>query len=866
MTSNFRQLRAWVDACADLSPSERAAWIERTGLNPVERDCLNAALDEGTEGGYFARDPMQRLDEIEGGESSTPTDLLGKRFGAFVIERLIGRGGQGLVFLGVRSEVGFEQKAAIKLLRRSWLDAADLRRMRRERDVLARFEHAGAARLIDAGQGEGGLPYLAMEYVEGEALDQACARRGTGIDTWIGLFSELCQIVASAHRSLIVHRDLKPGNILVTREGAVKVLDFGIARLMDEVDGTHSATPLMTPGYAAPEQRRGEPATPATDVYALGVILKQLVSGRAPTTDRDGGTDSLPEHVPIELQWIATKATQPSSTERYRDAAELRDDIERFRLGLPVLAHPPSRRYRVRKFVSRHRIGVALGALLSLMTAASFATALWQARVAWSEAEVARVQRERADAVKSFVVGLLQSTAPGAPDEPVPDVRELVAQAAERIPQQFSDQAEVQVELLTTLGSVLIDMFDETRAIDLLERAERIALQHTPDAASSQMARYQLASAYLRSGATDDAKLRIELLQAVDETRLATEISRANLTKMAMIVAYRQGHIALAQRLGAQALSDAMSECGRGLHCDNLGSIQNDVGAILLGLGKFALSRDALQAAVEHGRASRAPGAELGTNFTFLASAQLALGDLQAAEKSIREAIVSFSTAGPALAEAPSIPLQLPDILLAQERGETALAVSESYLATTATEGEICAIARYTHRVAASHVLLGNAAAAVGLIEPVLAKSEACEASERLALRARLTLAYARTGRAVQARELWQSIRDSDLHALASSQLRRLSLQRALLLAAAELRETEWLRAQIPDYLAATRATGMDELALDNLLVLALARCDTDPSMARLRPEANRLVQALQALEPYPVAARLRAEFARGCP
>jgi hypothetical protein len=117
-------------------------WIERTGLNPVERDCLNAALDEGTEGGYFARDPMQRLDEIEGGESSTPTDLLGKRFGAFVIERLIGRGGQGLVFLGVRSEVGFEQKAAIKLLRRSWLDAADLRRMRRERDVLARFEHA----------------------------------------------------------------------------------------------------------------------------------------------------------------------------------------------------------------------------------------------------------------------------------------------------------------------------------------------------------------------------------------------------------------------------------------------------------------------------------------------------------------------------------------------------------------------------------------------------------------------------------------------------------------------------------------------------------------------------------------------------
>src|SRR5690349_240583 len=205
----------------------------------------------------------------------------GTRFGAWQVQRLIGRGGAGEVYVASRADGAFRQKAALKLLRQGAV--AEVSRFQSEREILARLEHPGIARLLDGGVYADGRPYMVMEYVEGTSLTEYCDSAELGIEGRLRLFAEVCDVVSYAHRSLVVHRDLKPRNILVTQEGRVKLLDFGVAKLLDAVSpNTEQTSAPLTPDYAAPEQLTGQPITTATDVYALGVVLFELLTARKP--------------------------------------------------------------------------------------------------------------------------------------------------------------------------------------------------------------------------------------------------------------------------------------------------------------------------------------------------------------------------------------------------------------------------------------------------------------------------------------------------------------------------------------------------------------------------------------------------------
>jgi tetratricopeptide (TPR) repeat protein len=329
----------------------------------------------------------------------------------------IGRGGMGVVYLGERSDGQYQKQVAIKLITsggESWgLD----RRFRRERQILAQLEHPGIARLLEGGATAQGQPYFVMEYIEGLPLLDYCDRNRLGIADRLSLFLSICEAVAYAHQRLIVHRDLKPGNILVTREGTAKLLDFGLARFLDADPGddiTQAGVPLLTPAYASPEQVRGEPFTVVSDVYSLGVVFYELLAGRRPysvTTgslleltrviceqepvllseaandspanaagDRGMSLERLRRRLAGDLEKIAAKALAKDPLLRYPSVAEFASDVRRHLEGRLVQAQPATLRYRAAKLVRRHRFAVAGGALAATLILGFAGAAWWQAR------------------------------------------------------------------------------------------------------------------------------------------------------------------------------------------------------------------------------------------------------------------------------------------------------------------------------------------------------------------------------------------------------------------------------------------------------------------------------------------------------
>jgi non-specific serine/threonine protein kinase/serine/threonine-protein kinase len=344
---------------------------------------------------------------------------VGRRVGPYEIEREIGHGGMGTVYLASRADAAYDQRVAIKIVRGHIGDRALLDRFRRERQILADLDHPCIARLLDGGALEDGSPYFVMEYVEGAPIDRYCRERGLSVEARIDLFCRVCSAVHDAHQHLVVHRDLKPGNILVTADGVPKLLDFGIAKLIGDAAAPDlTATRLMTLESASPEQVRGEVVTTATDVYALGVMLYGLLTGESPY--------ALPARTPHDLsraicevdpvrpgavvgrtlgraaathaRWrdldsIVLKALRKEPARRYAGADQLADDLHRHLAGLPVRAVPDAAGYRLRKFVGRHRAAVVAGAAIVLVLVGGIVATSWQARVAG---------RERARAARRF--------------------------------------------------------------------------------------------------------------------------------------------------------------------------------------------------------------------------------------------------------------------------------------------------------------------------------------------------------------------------------------------------------------------------------------------------------------------------------
>lgn len=365
-----------------LPAASRAAWLDAaTAGQPALRDEV-LQLIAAHESSATLGSP------IAGSPGTQASQWIGQRVGAWQVQRVIGQGGMGTVCEAVRADAQFEKRVAIKFLHAHARQPSAVQRFRVERQILANLDHPNVATLLDGGVTGDGQPYLVMEYVDGEPITAWADARSLTRHARVTLFLQVCEAVEAAHRNLIVHRDLKPGNILVASHGRVKLLDFGIARLLGEVapDGGGTPTgelPSFTPAYAAPEQIRLQPVTTAADVFALGVVLFRLLTGRLPFDEHRAADATAPRAgLDAELDAIIGRALHVARDQRYATVQELRADLTHWLRNEPVAALDGGATYRFGKFLRRHRLGSALGALALLAIFTASGIALWQSHVA----------------------------------------------------------------------------------------------------------------------------------------------------------------------------------------------------------------------------------------------------------------------------------------------------------------------------------------------------------------------------------------------------------------------------------------------------------------------------------------------------
>jgi non-specific serine/threonine protein kinase/serine/threonine-protein kinase len=413
-----------LDTALSLPTNAREAWLaslspDHAVLRPLLRQLLTQA-DLGERAPFLAT-----LPKIDTGPTPVPDVQAGDSIGPYRLEKLLGSGGMGSVWLAVRTD-SLKRTVALKLPHFAAASAGLAERMARERNILAKLEHPNIARLYDAGVTREGRPYLALEYVEGAAIDVYCRTHGLGIRPRVELLTQVARAVAYAHAHLIVHRDLKPSNVLVDSEGQVHLLDFGIATLLTPSDGggiasealTRQLGPALTPHYAAPEQLRGEPVSTGSDVYALGVLSYELMTDRRPYEFKDGDLFTamhtvIEAHPPLpsrvagtaearrllrgDLDTIVLKAMHKQTQARYATALEFVDDLQRYLRAEPVRARPDSLSYRAAKFVQRNRVAALSIALIAISLCVGISGTLWQAGRALRGERQARAAEQRAE-------------------------------------------------------------------------------------------------------------------------------------------------------------------------------------------------------------------------------------------------------------------------------------------------------------------------------------------------------------------------------------------------------------------------------------------------------------------------------------
>ena len=421
----------------------------------------------------------------------------GTRIGPYEVIRSIGQGGMGAVYLAVRADDNFRKQVAIKLLFAAFPSARMLARFRTERQIVADLEHPYIARLLDGGTTDNGAPYLVMEYVDGVPLDVFYRQRKLSLTEQLQLFRQICEAVSYAHRKLVVHRDIKPGNILVTADGTPKLVDFGIAKLLTldgESPDSKTTGLLMTPEYASPEQIRNESITTATDVYALGVVLYEWLTGRRPydvsrltpgeteraicLTDPVRPSAAVGELSPAtrrrlrgDLDNIVLRAMHKDPARRYASVERLDDDIRRYLEGLPVSARPDTWRYRSEKFVRRHVYSVSAAAVLVVMLIAfSTGMAVLASRLA-RQRDIATEQAERTEQISQFLLNLFKVSDPSEARGNSITAREILNRGAQRISVDLRRQPTVQAALLETMGNVYEGLGLYARAQALFEQS-----------------------------------------------------------------------------------------------------------------------------------------------------------------------------------------------------------------------------------------------------------------------------------------------------------------------------------------------------------------------------------------------------------
>jgi eukaryotic-like serine/threonine-protein kinase len=507
----WHRLSPLLDRALALSAEQRERYV--AGLrtdDPELADEVAALLAE--------RSVAEREGFLAGSPGPPPpaASLEGQVVGAYTLVSPVGQGGMGSVWLARRSDGRFEGRVAVKLLNASLVGRAGEERFRREGSILAKMTHPNIARMFDAGVSASGQPFIVLEYVDGEPIDRSCDSRRLDVDSRLRLFLEVCAAVAQAHTNLVVHRDIKPSNVLVAKDGTVKLLDFGIAKLLEDGSGEGPTTALtreggraLTPEFAAPEQLTGGRITTATDVHALGTILYLLIAGRHPAgpardnparllraivetdpkrpseaaTDSDAAArsttpDGLRRQLRGDLDTIAAKALKKNPSERYRSVEALAADVRRYLGDEPIAARADTLGYRTAKFVRRHRVGVAAGTLAALAAVTGTAAILWQAREARRQRDEARTELSRSTAANEFLGFLLSVAAPPGRKFVVADLLEQGEAIADK---QFAGDDALRAELLAGIGRQYIEAERWERAIPVLERALRVAASsHDP--------------------------------------------------------------------------------------------------------------------------------------------------------------------------------------------------------------------------------------------------------------------------------------------------------------------------------------------------------------------------------------------------
>jgi serine/threonine-protein kinase len=532
---SWQELSRLLDTALDLPAERRDAWLESLGaefdaLKPHLRELLSRSASVET--GDF----LGTLPRIELPAPAVPTPYHeGFVIAGYRLLRELGSGGMGSVWLAERTDGMVNRAVALKLPHGAWFAggrAAGLaERMAREREILASLNHPNIATLYDAGVTAEGQPFLALEHVEGRSIDAFCRDHSLDLRSRLKLFAQVGHAVAHAHAKLVVHRDLKPSNILVTGDGQVRLLDFGIAKLLEVdkiADGhlTELTGRALTPDYASPEQIQGEPVTTASDVYSLGVILYELLTGERPyqlkRDSRGALEDAIVQSDPRrpsevvardmrrelrgDLDVIALKALKKQPEERYATVNALVEDVYRFLDRRPVLARPDGAIYRLRKFLARNRLAASAAAVVAVALVAGTAISVWQARLAIGE-------REYAQEVERFMTSIFSDASPYQQSGKRLSTVEILNLAAARIDRIPADRPRLKVKMRTVLGSSLL-------ALGELNAAEALAQR-----AAQEMATY----------ATDDEQLRadIELLRVhVDKQRGRTDSMRARLDQL----------------------------------------------------------------------------------------------------------------------------------------------------------------------------------------------------------------------------------------------------------------------------------------------------------------------------------------------
>ena len=516
MNIDWQRVRTLFHAALERRPAERAAFLSRacTGDEALRAE-VASLLDADSKSPSWMDDPIFAVAcEILGTESEAQTP--GRQIGHFRIERELGRGGMGTVYLAARDDGQFRQQVALKRIRSGLASDSIARRFRSERQILADLAHPNIARLLDGGMTENGDPYLVMEYVEGKPIDRYCEQHRLSSRRRLEIFLKVCAAVQHAHRHLVVHCDLKPGNILVTDEGEPKLLDFGVARLLagetarGPGEGTAGGLRLMTPEYASPEQILGRPLATTSDVYSLGVLLYELLTGISPVRQaepprreaapiaRDAPPPSPSSPIEVagrpaaerrrwptrsdrtgrklcrDLDSIALAALHEEPSRRYGSVEQLAADLRRYLTGQPVTARRHTPAYLAGKFIRRHRLAVAATALVALSLLVGLAVATFQAHEAERE-------RSKAEQVTGFIKSLFRQVDPGRARGPDLTLGELLDDAVGPIRSGLAGQPRVQADLLQILGEGYTRLGRFEPARELLEQAMQIRRQTLGD-------------------------------------------------------------------------------------------------------------------------------------------------------------------------------------------------------------------------------------------------------------------------------------------------------------------------------------------------------------------------------------------------